>query len=61
MYVQCNFIKPTLPRTHTNLVSFYGAKEIQVSLVWNPTMDNEHLIINHCGYRKQAENVLQKL
>lgn len=45
----------------TDLMSFYWAEEVQVRLVWNPTMHYQNLPINHRSDGQQAEDILEQL
>lgn len=42
-------------------VSVHSGYRVEVCRVRDPTMHNQHLVINHCGQRQPAENLLENL
>lgn len=45
----------------SNLVSVYGAEEVEVSLVRYPSMNDQDLAVYHRRDRQEAEHVLEQL
>lgn len=44
-----------------DLVPLYGVEEVQVRLVWYPTVNDQDLSINDCRKRQKAKHVLKQL